>query len=111
MSQTALGKRLNVRASTVAKLENSERSRTIQLGTLQRAAQALNCDLVYALVPRNSLQSMVDDQRLRLFAEIVSRTDLHMSLEGQETSDPDRQHYLLRQAEDLIPDAQLWREG
>ncbi|HET9033317.1 MAG TPA: mobile mystery protein A [Dokdonella sp.] len=109
-SQVDLGQRMGVRGSTVAKLEESERNRTIRLDSLQRAAEAIDCELVYALVPRKSLQSIVDNQRLRLFADIVARTDHHMKLEGQNVNDPDWRSNLLRQAEEMIPDNQLWRE-
>lgn len=109
MSQADLGRNMSVRSSTAAKLEESERSRTIRLDTLQRAADALGCDLVYALVPRKSLQTMVDEQRLRVFSDVVTRTNHHMDLEGQSATDPDWRNNLLRQAEEVIPDSQLWR--
>ncbi len=109
MSQADLGQRMGVRGSSVAKLEESERSRTIRLDTLQRAAEALNCELVYTLVPREPLQTVVDNQRLRLFEDIVARTDHHMNLEGQDATDPDWRNNLLRQAEEMISDTQLWR--
>lgn len=101
---------MGVRGSTVAKLEESERNRTIRLDSLQRAAEAIDCDLVYVLVPKKSLQSIVDNQRLRLFANIVARTDHHMKLEGQNVNDPDWRSNLLRQAEEMIPDKLLWRD-
>jgi predicted DNA-binding mobile mystery protein A len=109
MPRADLGRHMGVGGSTVAKLEDSERGRTIRLDSLQRAADALDCDLVYALVPRKPLQTLVDDQRLRLFKDIVERTDLHMRLEGQGVSDPDWRRHLLRQAEEVIPDTRLWR--
>src|SRR5215217_7999866 len=52
MSAADLAERMGVTQSTVARLESSERDGRIQLDTLQRAADALDCDLVYALVPR-----------------------------------------------------------
>ena len=111
MSQAELGLRLNVRSSSVGKLEDNERSRTIQLDTLQRAADALGCDVVYALVPREPLQTMVDKQRVALFEELHGRIQQHMRLEAQEVQDPAWRKNLLRDAEDLVPDSQLWRKG
>lgn len=110
MSQAQLGKRLGVRSSSVDKLEENERNRTVQMATLQRAAEALGCDLVYALVPREPLQTMVDKQRLALLAELHGRTQQHMRLEAQEVDDPDWRENLLRDAESLVPDHRLWRE-
>lgn len=109
MSQADLAHRLGVRSTSVTKLEKSERSRKIQLDTLQRSAEALDCDLVYALVPRKPLQTMVDEQRLLLFENIVLRTNHHMTLEGQGTTSSLWRTHLLRQAEEVITDSQLWR--
>lgn len=109
MSQTDLADRMGVRSTSVTKMEKRERSRTIQLDTLQRAAEALDCYLVYALVPRKPLQTMVDDQRLQRFENIVLRTNHHMALEGQGTDTPRGRTHLLRQAEEVIPDSKLWR--
>ena len=110
MSQADLAQRLNVRPSSVAKIESSERAGTAQLDTLRRAAEALDCELVVALIPRQSLQSMVDQRRLALFRQLYSRTTMHMNLEGQAVSDDLRQ-YLVEQAEQAIPDHRLWRDA
>ena len=59
MTGVQLAKRLRVRPQTVEALEKSEASGSIQLGTLRRAAAALDCTLVYALVPDSSLEGAV----------------------------------------------------
>ncbi len=43
----------------IVELEQSEVSDTITLNTLQRAAEALGCRLVYALVPERPLAEIV----------------------------------------------------
>lgn len=108
MPQDELGRRLGVGASSVGKLEASERKRTIQLETLMRAADALDCDVVYALVPRKPLQSTVDERRLEVFSKVFDRTEHHMRLEGQAINDPNWRKNLLREAEEEIPDTELW---
>ena len=66
MSAAQLARRLKVRQSTVAKLEKSEAEETISLQSLRKAAEALDCTLVYAFVPRTSLEACVQAQaRLR----------------------------------------------
>lgn len=110
MSQTDLAKRMNVTPSSIAKMEISERAGAIQLDTLRRAADALECNLVVAMVPRQSLQSMVDEQRLKQYEWMVDRTGTHMSLEDQAGSEDLRQH-LLKQAEAAITDRLLWRKS
>ena len=109
MSQADLARRLGVRASSVGKLENAERARTVQLDTLQRAADALDCDLVYALVPRRPLQEAVKAPRLELARPLLERTRHHMQLEAQDAPDAASEDTLLREAERLVPDSDLWR--
>jgi predicted DNA-binding mobile mystery protein A len=60
MTGLQLATRLDVRPQTVEALEKSEASGSIQLGTLRRAAEAMGCTLVYALVPNSSLEDAVN---------------------------------------------------
>jgi len=50
---------LGVNTNAVFAMERSEQAGTIRLDTLRRAADALDCDVVYALVPRSSLTGTV----------------------------------------------------
>ena len=52
-------KRLLVRPQSVDALEKSEANDSIKLEALRRAAEALDCTLVYALVPNTSLGEAV----------------------------------------------------
>ena len=110
MSAQDFADRLGVTRAAAAKLETNEVRRTIQLDSLERAAHALNCDLVYAFVPRGSLQDIVDTQRLRVFHALSSRTRHHMRLEAQEVVDAPADREIIRQAENLISDRMLWRK-
>src|ERR1700680_2276769 len=83
MSSAQLAKRLGVKQPSVVALEQSEVKGTIELASLQRVAGALDCTLVYALVPNQPLEVMVRD-RARTFArrrlEVVEHS---MLLEDQ----------------------------
>ncbi len=61
MTTAQLGKRLGIRQASVVGLEKSEASKSITLETLERAAHALDCRLVYALVPRKPLAEVVHE--------------------------------------------------
>ena len=81
---------MGVAQATIVHLEQSEAHETIQLSTLRRAADALDCDLVYALVPREgSLEQAVFAQARRRAAQAVSAVDRSMELEDQAVRDPD----------------------
>jgi predicted DNA-binding mobile mystery protein A len=66
MTTEQLGKRLGVKQPSVVALEQSEAKGSIELATLRRVAEALDCTLVYALVPNQPLEQTVRD-RARLF--------------------------------------------
>jgi predicted DNA-binding mobile mystery protein A len=67
MSTAQLAKRLGIRQPSLVALEQSEAKGTIELATLRRVAEALDCTLVYALVPNKPLETMLRD-RARAFA-------------------------------------------
>jgi len=67
MSTAQLAKRLGIKQPSVVELEQSEAKGTIELATLRRVATALDCTLVYALVPNKPLETTVRD-RARAFA-------------------------------------------
>jgi predicted DNA-binding mobile mystery protein A len=68
MSTAQLAARLGVKQPSIIALEQSEAKGTIELATLRRAAEALGCTLVYALVPNKPLESTVRE-RARVFAQ------------------------------------------
>ena len=67
MTTAQLAKRLEVKQPSVIAMEQSEAKGTIELATLRRVAQALDCTLVYALIPNKPLETIVGD-RARAFA-------------------------------------------
>jgi predicted DNA-binding mobile mystery protein A len=68
MSTAQLAKRLGVRQPSIVSMEQSEAKGTIELATLRRVAEALDCTLVYALVPNKPLEAIVRE-RARAFAQ------------------------------------------
>lgn len=83
MSSLALAKRLEISDSAVRKLEVAESNDAITLGTLRKMASALDCELQYALVPRQSLESSLREQALRKAKEQVQAVSHSMVLEDQ----------------------------
>jgi predicted DNA-binding mobile mystery protein A len=57
MSAAAFARRLGISHAGVRQLEASEASEVITLATLRKLAQALDCELHYALVPQNKIFS------------------------------------------------------
>jgi predicted DNA-binding mobile mystery protein A len=86
MSTAQLAKRLRVKQPSVVALEQSEAKGTMELATLRRVAAALDCTLVYALVPNKPLEATVRD-RARAFARRrLEPVEHSMLLENQKVA-------------------------
>lgn len=76
--------RLGKAPTLAAKLEKSEAEYRITLGSLRDAADALGCQLVYALVPKSgSLQELAEQRTRTEAAENVRAVEHTMALEDQ----------------------------
>lgn len=83
MTMAQLGDRLGVTAPRVAALESAEVSGSVSLKTLERAAEALDCRLVYVLLPRTPLAEMVAERAEALARRRLDAVRHHMALENQ----------------------------
>jgi predicted DNA-binding mobile mystery protein A len=87
MTTAQLAKRMGVRQPSVVNLEMSEEKGSIELATLRRAAAALDCTLVYALIPNKPLETTIRE-RARAFLRRRRRPVEHtMLLEDQQVKD------------------------
>ncbi|RKP59015.1 mobile mystery protein A [Pararobbsia silviterrae] len=75
--------RLGVTGSALHKSETAEAEERITLGQLRKLANGLDCELVYALVPRKPLTQVVEDRARSIALQEVSGVAHTMSLEDQ----------------------------
>jgi predicted DNA-binding mobile mystery protein A len=83
MSSAVVAQRLKVTDSAVRKFEEAEAADAITLGSLRRVAEALDCELQYALVPRQSLQARLQERALNVAQAQVAQVAHSMALEDQ----------------------------
>lgn len=83
MSAEQLAKRMGVTRQALNQLEASEVDGVAQLRTLSRAANALNCTLVYAFIPDTTLADILEEQAARVLDAQVGRVAHSMALEDQ----------------------------
>jgi predicted DNA-binding mobile mystery protein A len=107
MSAAELGSRQGVSKQAVYALQASEVSGTIRLESLQRAAAALDCELVYALVPNTTLQGTVEAEAARIVDVLAASVAHSMALEGQ--AEPLSEASRADHVDDVIRSASLWR--
>jgi predicted DNA-binding mobile mystery protein A len=79
---------LGMAATTLHKSEVAEVEGRISLAQLRKLAAGLDCEVVYAIVPRQSLLATVEAQAERLARQEVLDVSHSMGLEAQRPSDP-----------------------
>ena len=88
MSARQLAERMGVSQQALSRLERKEANDEVTIKTLRRAAEAMGCQVVYALVPEEgSLQDFIEARALEKAKEIVEAVDHTMMLEAQEVGD------------------------
>lgn len=109
MSQQALAARLGVSREAAAKLEKAELRGGITVAKLAQIAAALDCTLIYAVVPNTSLDNTVWVQARRVAANRLGYVATTMALEDQGISPERRAEHLESYARDLIAHNDVWR--
>ncbi len=110
MSSRQLAARINISQPAVAQLERSEADGVVQLDTLRRAADALECDLVYVLVPRASLDEIVRSRARTVARADIATVDRTMRLEQQGLTPNQLERRIDNYATKLITTGRLWDE-
>ena len=91
MTTAQLAKRLSVKQPSVVAIEQSEAKGTIELATLRRVAEALDCTLIYALVPNKPLEAAVRERARAFVRRRRGPVEHSMLLEHQKVEGQDPQ--------------------
>lgn len=114
----SLGRSLRVQAEiagvsavTLTKSERSEAEDRISLAQLRKLAAALDCELVYGLVPKKPLHVMIEDRAEHLAKQEILGVAHSMSLEDQRPSDTFIERQIDERRKELLDGswARLWR--
>lgn len=111
MPLRVVAERLGVSVSAVHALEKAEAADGITLGKLRELGDALECDLVYALIPRRPLAEVVQEEARRLAAAEIGYVNATMILEGQGLDARTLAEQVQTRAEDLVASGKLWPAG
>ena len=104
-------RRLEISQVTLLRSEKAEAEGSISLAQLRKLAAGLDCELVYAIVPRQPLRHVVETQADRIAREEVSGVAHSMSLEDQRPSEGFVDQQIAERKEALLsgPWSKLWR--
>ena len=108
MSQDVLAERLRISRVAVTKLESAEMHGGITISKLSEVAAALDCQLVYALIPNTSLDDTVRRRAAEIVFQQTGYVGATMALEDQAV-DPNEAQLTGRLIDDVVDSGDLWR--
>lgn len=106
-----LGRLTGRTRATISAAEKSERDGRVTLQNLEALADALNCKLVYALLPREgSVSDLLETQARKKAEALVSKASAHMALEKQALKAKERERQVQLLASELLRDrpSEIW---
>jgi predicted DNA-binding mobile mystery protein A len=111
MSMRSLATQLGFKEpSSVKELERNECAGTITLQTLKRAADALDADFVYAIVPRKSLRNVISARAREVAKSRIVPLAKSMALEEQGLTKAEIARQIDELAKELMAKPEgLWR--
>jgi predicted DNA-binding mobile mystery protein A len=112
MTTAQLAQRIGVSQSRAFIIEKAEKEGSITMDSLERAARALDCRVVYALIPKKPLNDLVEE-RARIVAKIRLQSTQHtMALEAQSVDASDEEEQLKQMIRRLIEKSgsELWKD-
>jgi predicted DNA-binding mobile mystery protein A len=110
MSSKQLARRVSLRSQSIDDWEKAEANGSIQLKTLSRAADALDCTLVYALIPKTSLEDVVQSRARKIAIRELKRVSHTMKLENQATEAGDQSARIDEYIREHVKDRDIWNE-
>lgn len=107
MSLESLSKVVGLKTSTVHQIEKREQSGRVTIQSMQKIAAAMNCEFVYALVPKQELSKFLRAKAIEKATLMVNQADVHMTLEDQKVSG-DIKARISRIADELLEKGDIW---
>lgn len=103
--------RLGITGSTLHKSELAEAQERITLKQLRKLADGLDCELVYALVPRKPLTQVVEERARSIAVQEVGGVAHTMSLEAQRPTTDRLRKQVEQRTQELLRGrwSDLWR--
>lgn len=102
MSGAQLARRMGLSRARINQAERAELEGGITLKNMRAMAEAMGCQFVYAVVPRQPLSELLEAQARRKAAAVVSTASTHMALEDQALPDTWRQAEVERLTSELL---------
>ena len=111
MSMKDLAERLGTIKQRIERIEKDEVAAKVTLETMRKTAEAMNCDFIYFVVPKNSLEETLKDQALKTAQKILKQVGKTMALEAQSTSNLSQKKMIENLAQEMLSkdDRKIWK--
>jgi predicted DNA-binding mobile mystery protein A len=97
MTTGQMAKRINVAQTRVSEMEAAEAHGNITLKTLDRAAEALGCRVIYVVIPNRPLTETLKERAYIVAEKQLAAVEQTMRLEDQEVNDGNHRKETIRQ--------------
>lgn len=81
MTTSQFAQRINVTQPRVINIEKNEKN--VKISTMERIADSLNCEFVYAFIPRENIRDIHYNQAKKTAIKILNKVNKNMELENQ----------------------------
>lgn len=103
MTLEQLAQKLNVSKQNVQILEKREKEYSITMRSLQQVANALDMQMVYAIIPKTqTLEEYIEMRAEALAREIVMRTSQQMALENQQLAEEQLEYAIEKRKREIL---------
>lgn len=110
MSGVQLARHMEITPQSVVDMEKSEAAATIRLETLRKAANALDCTLVYALIPSTPLEERVNKRARKIALQELGGVAHSMALEDQSVPSDQLEFRIEEFVNNVLFDRDLWND-
>lgn len=116
MTTRILASRMNISQSTLVALESREEIGNVTISNLKKAAEAMDCELIYAMIPKAPSINLDDilEKRGKIAArKLVESVNHSMALENQKVSKREIEAQIEELSREMIKDfdPRLWDES
>lgn len=112
MSMQDLADRMGVIKQRIDRLEKDEAHGKVTIETMKKAAEALECEFVYAIVPKNSLDKTLRNQAAHYVDHLINSTQHTMALEKQSLNSVEQEMIKKNLIDEILSknERQIWKK-
>lgn len=110
MSAAQLARRIGKTRALISNTEKAELEGRVTLKTMQKLAESMECCFVYAIVPKENVESVLEARAKEKAKSIVDETNKHMALENQALTKQQIEYEVKRLKDEMLKNvpADFW---